>query len=208
MALLTLMANRSKIFKPKIEIEAVHVVMDNIPYSSDIEYLTEFAEKSGCKLNVIHTSFDETTDTRKTKCFLCSWNRRKAIFNFAEKNGFNKIALGHHQDDIITTLLMNMTFEGAMATMPPSMEMEHYNLTIIRPLCLAKEEIIREFAEKAVSGNRKTLPLRKHHQKKSYGRGIPQIGRAESGSQIQPVEINVEHSEGKTTGVRRMCNRL
>ena len=39
-------------------------------------------------------SFDETTDTRKTKCFLCSWNRRKAIFNFAEKNGFNKIALG------------------------------------------------------------------------------------------------------------------
>ena len=153
MALLTLMANRSRIFKPKIEIEAVHVVMDNIPYSSDIEYLTEFAEKSGCKLNVIHTSFDETTDTRKTKCFLCSWNRRKAIFNFAEKNGFNKIALGHHQDDIITTLLMNMTFEGAMATMPPSMEMEHYNLTIIRPLCLAKEEIIREFAEK--SGFRK-----------------------------------------------------
>lgn len=153
MALLTLMANRSRIFKPKIEIEAVHVVMDNIPYSSDIEYLTEFAGKSGCKLNVIHTSFDETTDTRKTKCFLCSWNRRKAIFNFAEKNGFNKIALGHHQDDIITTLLMNMTFEGAMATMPPSMEMEHYNLTIIRPLCLAKEEIIREFAEK--SGFRK-----------------------------------------------------
>ena len=157
MALLTLMANRSRIFKPKIEIEAVHVVMDNIPYSSDIEYLTEFAEKSGCKLNVIHTSFDETTDTRKTKCFLCSWNRRKAIFNFAEKNGFNKIALGHHQDDIITTLLMNMTFEGAMATMPPSMEMEHYNLTIIRPLCLAKEEIIREFAEK--SGFRKQKKL-------------------------------------------------
>ena len=124
MALLTLMANRSRIFKPKIEIEAVHVVMDNIPYSSDI---------------------------------LCSWNRRKAIFNFAEKNGFNKIALGHHQDDIITTLLMNMTFEGAMATMPPSMEMEHYNLTIIRPLCLAKEEIIREFAEK--SGFRKQKKL-------------------------------------------------
>ena len=141
MALLTLMANRSRIFKPKIE----------------IEYLTEFAGKSGCKLNVIHTSFDETTDTRKTKCFLCSWNRRKAIFNFAEKNGFNKIALGHHQDDIITTLLMNMTFEGAMATMPPSMEMEHYNLTIIRPLCLAKEEIIREFAEK--SGFRKQKKL-------------------------------------------------
>lgn len=157
MALLSLMAKRSKIFKPKIHIEAVHVVMDNIPYSSDTEYLEEFANEHGCKLNVIHTSFDETTDTRKTKCFLCSWNRRKALFKFAEENGFNKIALGHHQDDIITTLLMNMTFEGATATMPPSMKMEHYNLTIIRPLCLAKEAMIKEFAEK--SGFRKQKKL-------------------------------------------------
>lgn len=157
MALLSLMAQRSRIFRPRIQIEAVHVVMDNIGYSSDIEYLDKFTSELGCRLNVIHASFDETTDTRKTKCFLCSWNRRKAIFSYAEENGFNKIALGHHQDDIITTLLMNMTFEGAMATMPPSMKMEHYNLTIIRPLCLAKEETIKEFAEK--SGFRKQKKL-------------------------------------------------
>ena len=63
--------------------------------------------------------FDPSTDTRKSPCFLCSWNRRKALFTVAKEQGCNKIALGHHMDDILETLLMNITFQGAFSTMPP-----------------------------------------------------------------------------------------
>ncbi len=144
-----LLAKRSKIYRPQIKIEAVHVMMDNVPYLTDIDFLTEFCTELGVKLNVLHTSFDELSDNNKSKCFLCSWNRRKTMFKFATENGFNKIALGHHQDDILTTLLMNIAFEGTPSTISPLMQLEHYPITIIRPLCLVHEDDICEFATHA-----------------------------------------------------------
>lgn len=141
-----LMARRARIFRPKIEVEAAHVVMDNIPYETDRSYLQRFCDDLGIKLHLLHSRFDESTDPRKTKCFLCAWNRRKTLFQFAGANGFNKVALGHHQDDILTTWLMNVTFEGNTGTMQPKLQMEHYNLQIIRPLCLVQEAWIKEVA--------------------------------------------------------------
>ncbi len=141
-----LMAARSRIFRPKIEVEAAHVVMDNIPYESDRAYLERFCSDLDIRLHILHSRFDESTDPRKTKCFLCAWQRRKMLFTFATEHGFNKVALGHHQDDILTTWLMNVTFEGNASTMPPLLQMEHYPLQIIRPLCLVEEAWIAEVA--------------------------------------------------------------
>lgn len=158
MILARLLAQRSRIFKPHITVEAVHVVMDNIPYETDTEYLNAFCDENGLKLHILHGSFDESKDPRKTKCFLCAWNRRKIIFNYAKENGFNKVALGHHQDDILTTWLMNITFEGnASAAMPPKLKMNHYPIEIIRPLCLVEEVWIKETAEKYGFRNQKTV---------------------------------------------------
>lgn len=145
--LLQLLAAQARIYKPSIRVEAAHVVMDNIPYETDSTYLASFCEKAGVKLHILHSSFDESTDKRKTKCFLCAWNRRKSLFMFAEQNGFNKVALGHHMDDILVTYLMNITFEGNATTMQPMMQMEHYNLSVIRPLCLVHESWIKEYAQ-------------------------------------------------------------
>lgn len=144
--LLRLLALQSRLHKPRIEVEAAHVVMDNIPYESDGTFLQEYCDGLGVRLHILHSSFDESTDGRKTKCFLCSWNRRKALFSFAAANDFGKLALGHHQDDIIVTLLMNQIFEGSIQTMPPVLRMQHYPLTIIRPLCLVPERMIEEQA--------------------------------------------------------------
>lgn len=141
-----LLAQRARIFKPHITVEAAHVIMDNIPYETDRTYLGEFCDELGIRLHILHSSFDESTDPRKTRCFLCAWNRRKTLFEFAVANGFNKIALGHHNDDIIVTYLMNITFEGSAHTMPPRLQMEHYPLQIIRPMCLVREDDIREVA--------------------------------------------------------------
>ena len=137
--LLEMLARRSKIFVPRFTVEAVFVKMSNISYETDCGYLQQFAESHGVKLHIIETAFDASTDKRKTPCFLCSWYRRKAIFNLAQQLGCNKLALGHHNDDIIHTALMNLMFQGHLSSMPPMMRLDKMPITIIRPLCLIEE---------------------------------------------------------------------
>lgn len=146
LALLELLAKRSRILKPKFTVVAAHVSMTNIPYQSDLEYLKQYAEELGVPFVHYETSFDPTTDTRKSPCFLCSWNRRKALFTVTKEQGCNKIALGHHMDDILETLLMNITFQGAFSTMPPRLEMRKFDMTIIRPMCLVHEADLIDMA--------------------------------------------------------------
>ena len=155
LALIELLGKRSQIFKPRFSVVAVHVVMQNIPYKSDLGYLQAHAAQYGVPLIVYETSFDPTTDTRKSPCFLCSWNRRKALFAVAKEYGCNKIALGHHMDDILETLLMNMTYQGAFSTMPPRLVMDKFEMTIIRPMCLVHENDLIELA--AYRGYRKQV---------------------------------------------------
>lgn len=155
LALLELLARRSRILKPRFTVVAAHVVMSNIAYESDAGYLRSFAEGLGVEYVHYETSFDPSTDTRKSPCFLCSWNRRKALFTIAKEKGCNKIALGHHMDDILETLLMNMTFQGAVSTMPPKLVMRKFDMTIIRPMCLVHEADLIQLA--AVRGYRKQV---------------------------------------------------
>ena len=84
---------------------------------------------------------------QKQPCFLCSWNRRKEMFNLAQELGCNKIALGQHQDDIIHTALLNLCFQSRFGTMPALLKMRKMPLTIIRPLCLIPESDIKAYAE-------------------------------------------------------------
>ena len=142
MLMARLMAQRARIFRPSIHVEAAHVIMENIPYQADMEHMQQFCNELGITLHTLRTSFDETTDTRKTHCFLCARYRRKALFQFASEHHFNKIALGHHQDDFLTTMLMNLIYEGSFHAMLPTMPMEHYPITLIRPLCLVPEQDI------------------------------------------------------------------
>lgn len=146
LALLELLARRSRILKPRFSVMAVHVGMKNIPYQTDLSYLKTFAEKLGVPFVYYETSFDMSTDTRKSPCFLCSWNRRKALFTVAKEYGCNKIALGHHMDDVLRTLLMNITFQGAFGSMPPKLVMNKFDMTIIRPMCLVHEADLEELA--------------------------------------------------------------
>ena len=151
--LLELLAKRSKIQHPRFDVEALHVRMDNIQYETDTSYLQQFCEDLGVRLHVrtarFETGNENGEDIRKQKrpCFLCSWNRRKQLFNLAQELGCNKIALGHHQDDIIHTALMNLTYQAHFATMPVKLKMRKMPLTIIRPLCLIKEDDIKQYAE-------------------------------------------------------------
>lgn len=139
LALIDLLGRRMRIFKPRFTVVAVHVSMSNIPYQADLEYLRNHTEKYGIPFIHHQSEFDATGDRRKSPCFLCSWTRRKALFALAKEHGCNKMALGHHQDDVLQTLLLNMTHQGAFGTMPPKLRMNKFDMTIIRPLCLIQE---------------------------------------------------------------------
>ncbi|MBR5394591.1 MAG: tRNA 2-thiocytidine biosynthesis protein TtcA [Bacteroidaceae bacterium] len=153
-----LLGRRAQIHHPRFSVEAVHVRMENISYETSTDYLQQFCDHLQIPLHVVTTSFDTSLRQAQDKlssaqgrhkppCFLCSWNRRKQMFNLAQELGCNKIALGHHRDDLIHTALMNLTFQGRFGTMPARLQMRKMPLSIIRPLCLIDEADICRYAQ-------------------------------------------------------------
>lgn len=150
-----LLARRARIHHPEFKVTAVHVRMDDISYETNTHYLQQFCNSLDTPLHLITTSMG-TSDTPqgqhvkpKPPCFLCSWNRRKQLFNLAQQLGCNKLALGHHQDDLLHTCLMNLLYQGRFGTMPALLKLRKMPLQIIRPLCMIPEALIRQYAETA-----------------------------------------------------------
>jgi len=152
-----LLGRRAKIYKPRFTVTALHVRVKERDYHTDLSYLESFCAEAGVPLIVRDVEIGEPKDVKDPKdskdlkdtnpCFLCSWYRRKALFNVAQELGCNKIAFGHHRDDVAQTLLMNLIFQGAFATMPPILQLEKMPLQIIRPLCLIDEADIIRYAQ-------------------------------------------------------------
>ena len=84
---------------------------------------------------------------QKMSCWWCSTQRRTELLNYAIEHGYNKIALGHHMDDILETLLMNMLNKGELASMPPRLKYDNFPITVIRPLCYVSETRLIEEAK-------------------------------------------------------------
>lgn len=82
----------------------------------------------------------------KTYCSLCSRLRRGIIYRYAEEHGFNKIALGHHRDDLVRTLMMSILYNGDIRSMPPKLLSDNKKHIVIRPLCYVQEKDIITFA--------------------------------------------------------------
>jgi tRNA 2-thiocytidine biosynthesis protein TtcA len=83
----------------------------------------------------------------QTYCSLCSRLRRGNIYRYAEDNGFNKIALGHHRDDLIRTLLMSILYNGEISSMPPKLLTDNKKNVVIRPLVYCQEKDIIAYAK-------------------------------------------------------------
>jgi tRNA 2-thiocytidine biosynthesis protein TtcA len=86
-------------------------------------------------------------EKEKLECYSCSRERRTLIFEAAKKAGAQTVAFGHHRDDSVQTLLMNLLHKGEFAAMLPKVPMHDYGVTIVRPLIYVSEEEIKEFAK-------------------------------------------------------------
>jgi tRNA(Ile)-lysidine synthase TilS/MesJ len=147
LVMLEMLATRMKFIPVRYQLEAIHVYMEDMPELTDLERLEAFSNHLGIRLHLLKASTERKGGQKKSTCFRCSWNRRKIIFQKASEEGFNKIALAHHMDDALETLLMNMTFHGEMSSMPPKMPMFDGRFELIRPMILSSDEEIKAYAK-------------------------------------------------------------
>lgn len=130
------------------ELEAI--IIDQKQPGFDVSAFKTWVEKIGIHLTILeedtYSIVLEKTKPGKTYCGLCSRLRRGILYNYAYEQGFNKIALGHHRDDLNETILMNLFYSGSLASMPPKLRSDDGRNTVIRPLCNLAEKEIAQFA--------------------------------------------------------------
>ncbi len=128
----------------EIPFEATYLVM-NPGYNQENENkIRDNLKTLGIPAVIVKTDIFEIANQQvKSACYLCAKMRRGALYRISKQLGCNKIALGHHYDDVIGTTLMNMLNSGSFQTMMPKLHSDHYsNMEIIRPLYLIREEDI------------------------------------------------------------------
>jgi tRNA 2-thiocytidine biosynthesis protein TtcA len=147
LSLLHLLHERSK--RVPIHYELIPVYIDLGFGSGRAEILKNFFETKDLPYHIEFTDIGRranSAENRENPCFLCSWERRKRLFHLAHRLKCNKIALGHHKDDIIETLLINIFFSAEISTMVPFQSLFKGKITLIRPLALIEEKKIEKFA--------------------------------------------------------------
>jgi len=143
MALLDILYNRQKVLKIPYQIVAVHIQLTDVPYYTNEKYLQDFCQERNIDFHLI-TDNVTIVNYKKQPCFYCAWNRRKLLFQFAADQHYTKVAFGHHRDDMVETLLMNMIYHGEMSAFPVKLSMFDGKFDIIRPLVyLSDKELAR-----------------------------------------------------------------
>lgn len=133
-----------------IDFEIIAVNLDQKQPGFPEHVLPEYLSGLGVNYHILekdtYSIVKEVVPEGKTTCGLCSRLRRGSLYGFAEEIGATKIALGHHRDDILETLFLNMFFGGKLKSMPPKLLSDDGKHVVIRPLAYCKESDIEEYS--------------------------------------------------------------
>ncbi len=145
LTLLKLLHDRMGLYPNEYELLAVHVA-SNLRCEGliDPDEMKDYFRKNGYTYKIIKLNLD--VNKRGVSSYWCARNRRRVLFDTANKLGFNKIALGHHRNDVIETVLMNIFYHAEVSTMMPRQELFHGRMSIIRPLYTIPESDTMRFA--------------------------------------------------------------
>lgn len=133
-----------------IKFELVAVNLDQKQPNFPEEVLPNYLEKLGVSYRIVerdtYSIVKDKTPEGKTFCSLCSRLRRGTLYGVAEEMGANKLALGHHRNDILETFFLNLFFSGKMEAMPPKYLTDDKKFIVLRPLAYCKEADIAQYA--------------------------------------------------------------
>ena len=152
--LLKLLAEYRRFSPERFSLVAITIDLNFKNNPTDFSPIKSLCDELGVEYHVEKTDIGEIVfDVRKEKnpCALCSKMRKGALNTIAKNLGCNKIALGHHADDLIDTLLLSLFYEGRLSTFAPKSYLDKMDLTLIRPLIMVKEIDVTSYA--------KTLPV-------------------------------------------------
>ena len=148
-ALLDILSSLKKHAPIEFEIHAVNLDQKQPGFPANV--LPNYLKGLGLKYTVLekdtYSIVKDKIPIGKTYCSLCSRLRRGILYNYAEEIGADKIALGHHRDDIIETLFLNMFHGGTLKAMPPKLLSDDKRNVVIRPLAYCKESELQKFSE-------------------------------------------------------------
>ncbi|MEM7563200.1 MAG: tRNA 2-thiocytidine(32) synthetase TtcA [Pseudomonadota bacterium] len=137
--------------KAPIHFDLVAVNLDQKQPGFPETVLPDYLEALGVEYQIVeedtYSVVKRLVPEGKTTCSLCSRLRRGVLYNTAEAIGANKIALGHHADDIVETVFLNMFFNGRLKTMPAKLESDDKRNIVIRPLAYVRETLIKQYSQ-------------------------------------------------------------
>ncbi len=171
--LLKLLAEYKRFSPEKFELLAITVDLNFTDNPTDYTPIKKLCEELNVQYIIEKTDIAQIVfDLRKetNPCALCSKMRKGALNDVASKNGCNKVALGHHADDLIDTFFLSLLYEGRLSTFAPKSYLDKSQLTLIRPMVMIKEANITAYS--------KTLPIVKSccpankHTKREYVKDV------------------------------------
>jgi tRNA(Ile)-lysidine synthase TilS/MesJ len=156
-ALLKLLSEYKKFSPEKFDLVAITIDLNHKDNPQDFSPIKKLCSELGVEYEIVKTDIGEIVFHERKEsnpCSLCSKMRKGALYDTAKKHGANKVAIGHHKDDLIDTFILSLVYEGRLSTFHPKSYLSKTDLTLIRPMIMIKECDVYSFS--------KTLPVVKN----------------------------------------------
>lgn len=198
--LLKLLAEYKRFSPEKFDLIAITVDLNFSDKNADFTPIKTLCEQLGVKYYIEKTDIGKVVfDVRKetNPCALCSKMRKGALNNLAKDLGFNKIAVGHHADDLIDTMMLSLFYEGRLSTFAPKSYLDKTGLTLIRPMIMIKEADVISYSktlpivDSCCPANKRTKREFVKDVLKNVGKDIPNVREMIFTALIHPERYNL-----------------